>query len=258
MSAPPSENPFRTVSVLLPTLLAAGLLAAGCGGEGGPSPAQALSDSARLAVVDSVLSDLGGPMTAALSREKRWRMISSVGTGLPPTDFRREDLPEPDSRAAALMEAYCTQCHGLPTPRMHAADEWPVLLRRMLARAVTLEHRMGGTTTEGLLSDLMMAGMARSAVPSPADQDTLLAYLQRNALPTASEEEMPEGELGQLVVRNCAICHEAPDPDAHTPAEWENEVVPRMQANMGRMALPPLTEQEQRRILGWLQEEAGG
>lgn len=256
MSVDRPETPFRALHLLLPAVLVAGLLAAGCGDQRA-SPAAALSDSARLAVVDSVLRELGGPMTAALNREQRWRMVSSVGTGLPPSDFSREDLPEPDSRAAALLETYCTQCHGLPTPQMHAADEWPILVRRMLARAVTLEHRMGGTATEGLLSDLMMAGMARSVVPTPADQDTLLAYVQEHALPTASEAEVPEGELGRIVTRNCAICHEVPDPDAHTVEEWEQEVVPRMQTNMARMSLPTLTEEEQSRILGWLREEAG-
>lgn len=257
MSEPQRATPIRTLHSLLPVVLLAGLLAVGCGGEG-PSTTGSSSEADRLAMVDSVLAELGGPMTASLSREKRWRMISSVGTGLPPADFAREDLPEPESRPAALLEAYCTQCHGLPTPQMHAADEWPILVRRMLARAITLEHRMGGEATEGLLSDLMMAGMSRSAVPSPADRDTLLAYLEQHALPTASPEEIPEGDLGQLVVRNCGICHEVPDPDAHTVAEWESEVLPRMQANMGRMSLPSLTDREVERILGWLREEAGG
>ena len=257
MNEPQRATPSRSLHQLLPAVLLAGLLAAACGGET-PSTTRSLSQSARLAMVDSVLAELGGPMTASLSREKRWRMVSSIGTGLPPTDFAREDLPEPESRPAALLEAYCTQCHGLPTPQMHAADEWPVLMRRMLARAITLEHRMGGEATEGMLSDLLMAGMARSAVPSPADRDSLLAYLEQHALPTASPAEIPEGDLGQIVVRNCGICHEVPDPDAHTAAEWENEVLPRMQANMGRMALPSLTEREQARILDWLREEGGG
>lgn len=257
MHVRPREATVGSRLPLVLSLLVAGALTAGCAGEQGGAPAATLSDSTRLAVVDSVLAELGGTMTAALSREKRWRMISTVGTGLPPADYGREDLPASDSRAAGLLEAYCTQCHGLPTPQMHAADEWPVLVRRMVARAMTLEHRMGGEATEGMLSELLMAGMARSAVPSPADQDSLLAYLQRHALPTADEGELPEGEMGQLYLRECAICHQAPDPDAHTPEEWEQEVVPRMQANMGRMGLPPLTEREQRRIVTWLKEQAG-
>lgn len=248
-------RPRRFSAVLVTVLLA--LTAWGCG-DGDRSAAESLSDSARLAVVDSVLTELGGTMTAALSREQRWRMISSVGTGLPPSDFSRDDCPEPRSRGAGLLEAYCTQCHGIPSPQMHAADEWPILLRRMLARATTLEHRMGGGAAEDLVSDLMMAGMSRSVVPSAADQDTLLAYLQEHALPTVDEAELPAGETRALYVRRCAICHQAPDPDAHTPEEWKNEVLPRMQANMARMALPTLTEREQDRILEYLKGEAGG
>lgn len=43
-----------------------------------------------------------------------------------------------------------------------------------------------------------------------------------------------------------------PDPDAHTGAEWAEEVVPRMQANMGASGLPTVTEQEQQRIVAFL------
>ncbi|MCK5490038.1 MAG: hypothetical protein KAI98_08610, partial [Gemmatimonadetes bacterium] len=61
-------------------------------GAGACAPAeQAPDDEAQLAFFDSLLADLSGPQTADLSRSQRWRLIASVGTGLPPTSYRLED-----------------------------------------------------------------------------------------------------------------------------------------------------------------------
>lgn len=245
--------PRRPIAPVLLALAAAGLLAACGGGEGTRAT---LTDSARLAIADTIFQELGGELTADLSPADRWRLIGSVGVGLPPPGFRREQLPEPESRAAGLLEAYCTQCHGLPTPVMHSAAEWPTLMRRMEARSRMLRHRMEGPHLQGALGERLLQGMTSSFVPPPADRDTLLRYLRSHALPVVDEGEIPDTEAGRLFVRHCAICHEAPDPDAHTPAEWEEEVVPRMQANMGSSGLPTLTDAEQRTIVGFLRREA--
>ena len=174
-----------------------------------------------------------------------------MGSGLPPAHFRPASLPERGSRGSALLEAYCTQCHGLPAPQMHAAAEWPVLVRRMVMRAQTLHDRMGGPMTRGMLGPYLLSGMASAQIPSRDDIDSLNAYLQRNAMPVAVDEDIGDGPEWEFFVRRCGFCHETPSPRAHTAEDWPT-VVDRMTANMALMSVRPLTDDETRRILALL------
>lgn len=205
-----------------------------------------------LAEVDTVMSELGGLPTANLDRGQRWRMVSSVGSGLPPMNFGVKDLPEPEARGAKLLEAYCVQCHHVPAPQMHSAMEWPILLRRMMMRAQTLHERMGGPMTEGLLGQYLLSGMASAQIPSAEDVDSLAAYLQRHAMPVADLDELgTEGDVDLFVAR-CGLCHEPPSPSAHSAEEWA-AVVARMRANMALMDVRPMADQDAARIVAYLQ-----
>lgn len=256
MSLSDLPDPYRPDGPALRTLTVvfAALVLTSCGDPGGTSGA--VADSVQLDRADEVLRELGGELTAGLSQPTRWRLISSVGVGLPPPGFRREQLPDAQARPAALLQVYCTQCHGLPTPVMHSADEWPTLVRRMEARSRTLRHRMGGPHLQGALGERLLRGLTASFVPSPADRDSLLRYLQAHALPVVPESELPDTQEGRLYVERCAICHEAPDPAAHTPEEWAREVVPRMQTNMATSGLPTLTDREFEVVVDFLRREA--
>src|SRR5512139_4352060 len=53
-------------------------------------------------------------------------------------------LPELHSEGAQLLQAYCAQCHELPGPGLHTADEWPAVVRRMNMRMQMRGH-MGMT-----------------------------------------------------------------------------------------------------------------
>lgn len=215
-----------------------------------------MSDTAKLAVFDSILSELGGPVTASLDRGQRWRMISSTGAGLPPLSFQPSLLPEPGSAGNRLIQFYCVQCHGLPVPHMHTAEEWPAVLRRMLLRAQTLSHHMGGRVTERLLGEMRMAGMASANVPSQAERDTLLAYLQRHAFPGVSRSALPDLPGREAFLNHCATCHAPPNPKAYSADQWEL-VVARMQSNMSAMDVVTLSDQEKNEILAFL-KQAGG
>jgi cytochrome c5 len=160
-------------------------------------------------------------------------MISSIGTGLPPSSFKAENLPEPDSRGAQLVKAYCVQCHWIPVPQMHTAAEWPILVRGMLMRAQTLESRMGGPLTEGLVGEIL-----------------------RHSIVAVSPGELTEGPGAEVFVEQCSICHDTPSPAAHSAAEW-NGVVVRMQANMALMGVEPLTDEQSERIAAYLRSQAG-
>lgn len=211
----------------------------------------------QMAVVDSVLVELGGVPTGALGRTQRWRLISSIGSGLPPVGFAREDLPDPDSRSAGLLEVYCEACHWLPSPQMHSAAEWPLLLRRMLLRGEQVGERLGGPLTAELVgSEQVLRGMGWTLRPSPEDADSLLAYLRAHALPTALPGELGEGTEARFFEERCGTCHETPSPRAHTLAEWENEVIPRMITIMPLMGVDRLTKEEITRIEAFLSARA--
>lgn len=214
---------------------------------------RAASAQGELARFDSLLADLGGPQTADLSRSQRWRLLASVGTGLPPTSYRLEDLPEPGSRAVGLQQAYCLQCHGPSSPRMHTADEWPVLVRRMLARGAALHDRLGGPRTEGLVDEMLMAGLRTAVLPSAEDTDSLIAYFRRHALPGAAPGEIPDSPDGRFYVLQCSMCHETPSPSAHGP-EGAEALVGRMSALRGMLGMRPLSEEDKSRIVAFLRQ----
>ena len=85
---------------------------------------------------------------------KRWessphgQMLERI---LPPT-FALQQLPEPGSRGAQLLVAYCVQCHNLPNPAMHHAEKWPGIVQRMVLR-------MEGKGNMGTLMAEMLAGV---------------------------------------------------------------------------------------------------
>lgn len=225
-------------------------------GAGGCAPVdQALDDEAQLAAFDSLLADLGGPQTADLSRAQRWRLIASVGTGLPPASYRLEDLPEQGSRAVGLQQAYCLQCHGLSSPRMHSSDEWPILVRRMLMRGAALGSRLGGPRTEGMVDDMLIAGLRTAQLPPAEDVDSLVAYFQRNAFPAAAESEIPDTPEAALFVESCSGCHDTPSPSAH-PADEVQALVARMSAMRAMLGMTQLTAEEQARLVAFMQQSS--
>ncbi len=237
----------------LAALAALAMVFAGCGqpGRAGGSETPRLT----VAAVDSVLSELGGSLTDSLTRQQRWRMISSIGTGLPPENYQVSDLPEPHTYGAAMLQVYCEQCHWLPSPQMHSAAEWPLLVRRMLLRARMLQDRVGGPLTNSLVGSWMVDIIKKVGTPSPEQEDSILAYLERNALPVAKPGEIGDSPAARLFVQKCSVCHQTPSPEAHTQPEWQG-VVARMQSNMTQMDVKPLTPDQVQQITTYLEEHA--
>lgn len=235
--------------------LVAAIAIAAAGGLGTGACAPQEEEPLTVDLVDSVLIELGGAPAEVLSRSQRWRLVSSVGPGLPPPGYERENLPEPESRSAGLMEAYCLQCHWMAAPQMHSAEEWPTLLRRMYLRAETLGNRLGGPlVTELVGSEFAVTGMGASIVPSEEDRDSLLAYVTKHALPVADPAEI-EGPEAETFADNCSQCHEVPSPTAHTMEEW-NQVLIRMNANYRVMGLEPMSQELMEEIRAFLAPRA--
>jgi len=156
---------------------------------------------------------------------KRWEssphgpMLERI---LPPT-FALQQLPEPGSRGARLLVAYCVQCHNLPNPAMHHAEKWPAIVQRMVLR-------MEGKGNMGTLMAEMMAGVK---APGAEETAAIVAYLERHSQKPLDPARYPEVNrpAGEAFRVACNQCHTLPDPQRHTAQEWR-AVVARMQENM--------------------------
>ncbi len=154
-----------------------------------------------------------GPLRAMMQR----MMADVLPPGLP-----SKLLPEPASRGARSLARYCTQCHALPGPGRHTAEEWPKVIERMQQRMDMHGRMMGALDIPsqveiGLIHDYLIAHAQK---PLPKSRYGILAE--------------PGGEVFRLT---CAQCHALPDPRQHPAAEWP-AVVARMQRNMAVMHRP--------------------
>ncbi|MCG3144999.1 MAG: hypothetical protein HONDAALG_02534 [Gammaproteobacteria bacterium] len=91
--------------------------------------------------------------------------------GVMPRSADIRDLPEPDSEGARLLNQYCTQCHGLPTPDQHSAEGWfPVVERmRMRLRWMATYSNMRfaePTAAENVLINQYLAEHGRKPAPA--------------------------------------------------------------------------------------------
>lgn len=171
-----------------------------------------------LSALSGMRLSTGGMMDRAGMKEM---MKNMMGTQLPP-GLDPERLPDPRSGGAQLLARYCSQCHELPGPGLHTADEWSSVVDRM-------NRRMR-----------MMGGMMHD-IEAPKDDElrTLVTYLQQHAqvpIDRARYTDLsaPNGKLFEAI---CSQCHVLPDPRQHAANEWPG-VVGRMTQNMKTMGKP--------------------
>ena len=170
-------------------------------------------------------------------------MMQQMMGGMLPPGITPQDLPEPESRGATLLSTYCSQCHNLPSPRMHTAEDWPRVAGRMLMR----ERMMAG----------MRGMMMRVKAPTPQDEEALLQYLKAHAMQALSPTAVPAPDSpgAALFQQTCAQCHALPEPKQHTALEW-TAVVKRMRENMKNMGRREITDQEARDITASLERHS--
>jgi cytochrome c5 len=156
-------------------------------------------------------------------------------------------LPDPGSTGARLLVEYCSQCHGVPAPGLHTAAEWPQVLGRM-------EMRMRSTGGGMMGGGMMGRGMMGIALPTGAEWDTLLAYLQRYAQQPIETGRYPDlnTPAGEALRTFCTQCHALPDPRQHTAKDWP-AVVARMRSYMGPMGKMVPGETATKEIIDFLQ-----
>ena len=171
-------------------------------------------------------------------------MKEMMGTQLPP-GIDPGDLPEATSNDAKLLGQYCTQCHEMPGPGMHTAEEWPNVVDRMNQRM----QMMSGRGMMGKMHDI--------EAPADGELETLIAYLQKHAQKPIDKTQYEDLDTsaGKLFGDVCAQCHALPDPKQHTVDEWP-AVVQRMTRNMEAMGKPVPQRDALKTILGFLQKHA--
>ncbi|HEY5648869.1 MAG TPA: cytochrome c [Nitrospiria bacterium] len=158
--------------------------------------------------------------------------------------FSTDQLPDPESEEAGLLLRYCTQCHNLPSPATHGAEEWPEVVERMDRH---MKMAAGGGHRE----------MMRIKRPTPKELGMIEAYLQTHALKIFSNGLVPESSSpgGQLFIEVCSGCHVLPDIALHPPDEWP-DVVERMRMNMKILGKEGISAEQRDRIVDYLRKHS--
>jgi cytochrome c5 len=169
-------------------------------------------------------------------------MQGMMGDVLPP-GIDPALLPEPQSQGALLLARYCSQCHNLPGPGTHTAEEWPAVVERMNLRM----QMMSGPNMMGMMIDS----------PNESELQVILRYLQKHAqkpIDTAQYDDL-DTSAGRAFQSSCSLCHALPDPQQHTSEEWP-AVVERMKQNMVTQGKTVPDEATIGEIVGFLQRHA--
>ena len=58
-------------------------------------------------------------------------MMGGGMMGQTPQGNSSQTLPDQQSKEAQLFQQHCSQCHALPSPLAHTAQEWPSVVARM-------------------------------------------------------------------------------------------------------------------------------
>lgn len=153
-----------------------------------------------------------------------------------PPGLPAEQLPDSGGAGARLMQTYCTQCHELPGPGRHTAEEWPSVLQRMLT-LMEVANRFGG-----LMGDIKN--------PDKEEREQLRLYLSRHALKPV--QETPAGFGARAFENHCGACHALPNPLQHEHDAWPG-LLKRMQRNMMVMKYAPPSPEVMLQIQHYLQ-----
>jgi mono/diheme cytochrome c family protein len=183
---------------------------------------------------------------------------------LMPQGLKQDQMPDPDSEGARLTASYCAQCHGIPYPAGHSASDWVVIMRKMMLFIRQSDYMgsqggmmggMRGGMRGGMMGGRNMPmGMMGARVPSQAEQNEILKYLQAHALKTIGENELPDqsGTLAEEFRSKCSVCHALPSPYQHDAEQWP-AVVERMRKHMKDFHMAGLTDEQANSIVKYLQ-----
>ena len=143
----------------------------------------------RLIMVLGIFFNCSSSMAGAWEKNIKRIVIPSFG-------LTAAQLPDPQSKGALLFASYCSQCHNLPSPKMHSTGDWPVRFEKMMDHAML----MTGTSPD---------------VKTPVDKEKeeIVSYLVKNGFRGLPANSPLRGELEAFnVLWFCSVCHAVPDP----------------------------------------------
>ncbi len=182
----------------------------------------------------------GGMM---MDREGMKSIMQGMMSDVLPPGIDPALLPEPQSQGALLLDRYCSQCHNLPGPGTHTAEEWPEVVDRM-------NQRMQMMSGPGMMGMMVVS-------PDESELQAILSYLQEYAqkpIDTAQYDDL-DTSAGRAFQSTCSLCHALPDPQQHTSEEWPAVVV-RMTQNMVTQGKTVPNEATMEEIVAFLQRNA--
>lgn len=94
-----------------------------------PAVAQCMFD--RISILAGMSSGWMGMMRMKAPSSEQQEIIVSYLQAHALKPLGPNEIPSPGSPGAAEFKSACSQCHGLPDPKLHTADEWPAVLTRM-------------------------------------------------------------------------------------------------------------------------------
>ncbi|MDW3094694.1 MAG: hypothetical protein R8G33_03375 [Gammaproteobacteria bacterium] len=161
---------------------------------------------------------------------------SGMGSGNMPQGILPTLLPDNPSEGAQTLIKNCAQCHGLPAPGLHTAQEWPSVVQRMKMHISWSKKWM------------------QINVPDEQELNLITNYLQEHAQTQidATVHTDLDSETGKVFSEVCVQCHVLPDPGQHTAAEWPS-VVERMLGYMNVQNKQAPNEEQTQMIVEYLQ-----
>lgn len=184
----------------------------------------------RLILVLGMLFHFSGSMAGEWGKDTRRIVI--------PFGLTADQLPDPQSKGAALLASYCSQCHNLPSPKMHSTGDWSMRFEKMMDHA------------------LLLAG-ASSNVKIPADKEKkeIVSYLEKNGFRGLPANSPLRGEPQVFnIIWHCSVCHDVPDPDQFPAKEW-GKIVDRMNGYRKKQGREEMSNSDRKVVINFLEKK---
>lgn len=155
-----------------------------------------------------------------------------------PSGLTVGQLPDPQSKGAALFASYCSQCHNLPNPKMHSKGEWPMMFEKMMGHA-----------------ELMAGASLEVKTPVDKEKKEIVSYLEKNGfrgLP--ANAPLLKDPQAFNVIWFCSVCHAVPDP-AQFPAKGWGEIIDRMNGHRKKQGRDEMSSSDRKDIINILEKE---
>lgn len=189
----------------------------------------------RLMIIASFVFHFNDSTAGAWEKDVK-RIVIPFGT-------TPDKLPDPQSKGAVLLANYCNQCHNLPSPKMHSADEWPLRFEKMMDH-VRLITGTSVRLTAGISPDVK--------IPTYTEKQEIVSYLGKNGFRDLPANSPLLGEPQAFnVLWFCSVCHAVPDPSQFPADEW-GKIVDRMNSYRRKQGRDEMSNADRKAVIDFL------